>query len=419
MTQNRGVNIASFGIVSAIGLGTEETLLSLQQMKSGIRRYPKSDDAQGCEDMPWQILDVPVGRIDLSDNELRDLAERRVGLKQRHQSRTTSLALLAAHEAIKNSGLSEEWIYDAALISATTVGGMDVTPRFYAPYVANEHGKGTDGRLRYVAEHPCASHTEVMRYVLNTGVRCHSTISTACSSGANAILFGARLISSGLIDVAIVGGVDPLCAFTMGGFNSLMILSHDVCHPLSADRSGLNLGEGAAYLVLTSDRVKAPSVGRLVGWANANDAHHQTALSDRGNGAQLSMGQALAMSKRLSGYGLEEVSYINLHGTATPNNDASETAAIVDLWQGTTPPPFGSTKGLTGHTLAAAGAIEAAFSLMAIEQQTLWANVGHSQPMGNGIPDPILTNTTAKVDAVLSNSLGFGGNCTSLVFAKP
>ncbi len=376
----KSVNIASVGVVSALGTDAPANLQSLCGGHSGLTKV----DGR-CE-----------GRVALSDDDMR-----RLTLCPKVQSRTTLLALTAVLEAVAPI---QTLLPQAMLISATTVGGMDCTPIFYSPF-----RQGLASRLRYVGEHEASSHTEAIARRL--GIQSfRTTISTACSSGANAIMLGARLICAGLTDVVICGGTDALCDYTRAGFGSLMILSPEPCRPLSADRTGLNLGEAAAYVVLTSERVSAPSVGRLVGWANANDAFHQTAMTAEGRGGALAMSSAICMA----GLSPQDISYINLHGTATQNNDSSELSAINTVWNGQPLPPLSSTKSLTGHTLAAAGALEAVFCIMALQQQMLWPNANFT----SGDVQPVLAPVSAHLSYALSNSLGFGGNCTSLVFSK-
>ena len=221
------------------------------------------------------------------------------------------------------------------------------------------------------------------------------------------------MISSGRIDRAIAGGSDALSLFTIRGFDSLMIYDDTLCKPFDDTRKGLNLGEGAAYVMLESeDSMKFNNhepVARLAGWANANDAYHATASSPEGVGAVKAMTEAL----QRAAISPDHVDYINAHGTATPNNDLTEATAIQQVFQN--PPPFSSTKGLTGHTLAAAGALEAVFSIMAMEESTIWGNANFGTPMHDSALRPVLTNTPSRVTTVLSNSFGFGGNNSTLI----
>jgi len=244
-----------------------------------------------------------------------------------------------------------------------------------------------------------------------------TTISTACSSGTNAIMLGARLIKSGKLDRVIVGGADCLSKFTINGFKTLMILSEIDCKPFDENRTGLNLGEAAAFLVLESDEVVKKENKKVLayvsGYANANDAFHQTASSDDGEGATLAMRKAL----KVADLSEKDIDYINAHGTATPNNDSSESKAIIRVFKDEIP-SFSSTKGYTGHTLAAAGAIEAVYSVLALQNGLVFPNLNFETPMESTNLIPVTDIVHKNIDHVLSNSFGFGGNCSTLIFSK-
>ena len=261
--------------------------------------------------------------------------------------------------------------------------------------------------------HDCAASTEVIaRYC---GINSYkTTISTACSSAANAIIVGAKLLKHNIVDYVVVGGTDALSAFTLNGFKALMILDEKTCRPFDVTRTGLNLGEGAGYLLLQREEDVRSYYCRLSGYSNRNDAHHQTASSPEGNGAYLAMSDALKMANVLP----SEVSYINAHGTGTGNNDASESAAFLRLF-GNNVPPFSSTKGYTGHTLAAAGGIEAVLSVLAIKQGCRYPNLNFVTPIPEYSLTPVLKyEENVLVNSVLTNSFGFGGNCSSLLFTR-
>ena len=229
-------------------------------------------------------------------------------------SRTALLGMVASRQAFQDAGFPNEGLR-IGLISSSSVGGMDLSEQFYAEYAVNQR----KGRLRMVAHHDIGDHTErIADYLHLEGFR--TSVSTACSSSANAIMLGARMIEQGLLDAVLAGGVDALCRFTLNGFNSLMILDSAPCRPFDESRAGLNLGEGAGYLVLQSEKSLTPESKvycRLTGYANANDAYHQTASSPDGEGAFLAMRHALDKA----GIDPSSVDYINLHGTGTHNND--------------------------------------------------------------------------------------------------
>ena len=220
------------------------------------------------------------------------------------------------------------------------------------------------------------------------------------------------MLESGMLDYVIVGGVDSLCAFTINGFNSLMILDSELCRPLDKDRKGLNLGEGAGYIVLTKDTNCKAGICMLSGYANANDAFHQTASSENGEGAYLSMTRALLRA----GISSDCINYINLHGTGTMNNDSSEMAAVKRIYADNIP-AYSSTKGFTGHTLAAAGGVEAVYSVLSIINGVRFANLRFNDNSDIDIFPIIETQKGLDIKHVMSNSFGFGGNCSSLIFS--
>ena len=290
---------------------------------------------------------------------------------------------------------------------------MDKTENFYRSF----HNDPSSGHLRNVVNHECGAITELVAKKLGF-TDFVSTISSACSSSANAIFYGARLIKNDLADIVIAGGCDALTRFTLNGFNTLMILDEKPCQPFDENRRGLNLGEGAGYIVLVSEAVAAmlsrkPQI-RLSGYANANDAYHQTASSPDGTGSFLAMEGAL----KQSGLMVSDIDYINLHGTGTQNNDIAEGTAISRLFSGKFP-MMSSTKSFTGHTLGACGGIEAVFSIMSLEQGLVFPTLRLETPMKDlsFVPEREFRKDL-NLKHVMSNSFGFGGNCSSLIFSK-
>jgi 3-oxoacyl-[acyl-carrier-protein] synthase-1 len=239
------------------------------------------------------------------------------------------------------------------------------------------------------------------------------TVSTACSSGAKALASAARMLRAGLADAVVTGGVDALSAFTIAGFSALESVSAARCNPLSLNRQGINLGEGAALFLMGRE----PGPVRLAGWGESSDAHHMSAPEPTGRGALAAMGQAL----QRAGVAGEAIDYVNLHGTATPQNDAMESLAVAGLLGDAV--PVSSTKPLTGHTLAAAGAIEAAIGWHALVDN----RAGRLPPhWWDGVRDPALAPLRVAQAGealgrapryVLSNSFAFGGSNASLVLA--
>jgi 3-oxoacyl-[acyl-carrier-protein] synthase-1 len=396
------VLITGVGIISSIGKNYEEVLTSLNCSKSGIGKVSVLDTIYSDE--------IPVAEIKASDCELRDIA----GIPSNiPYSRTSLIGIIAARQALVDSGINDQDKYRTGLISATTVGGMKNSEKFFGDFRKNN----SHGHLRDIITHELGNSTECIADAL--GIKTFiSTISTACSSSANAIMMGSRLISAGMLDRVIVGGADVLTSFTLNGFNSLMILDRTGCKPFDEERNGLTLGEGAGFLVLESEDIVVKELKKALcevrGFGNACDAYHQTASSPDGKGAYLSMGKALEKASLSAA----EIDYINVHGTGTKNNDLSEGIAIERIF-GNTIPPFSSTKGLTGHTLGAAGALEAIFSVMAIRHKSIWSSAGFRNKMSelNMVPEKEIRRNT-RVRNVLSNSFGFGGNNTSLIFSE-
>lgn len=387
--------ILNTGIISSIGANTEENLASLMSGRASI----------GSADFLKTRHSFPVGEIKWSNE---DLAVRSGA--PAHWPRTALLSLLAAKEAwnpfaAKASGLR------IAFISANTVGGMDITEQYYAAI----HKEDNRQALEQIKYHECGAITDLV--VQSLGLNCWSTtLSTACSSSANSIMLGAKLIAANRYDIVIAGGADSLSAFTLNGFNSLMILDKYLCQPFDENRKGLNLGEAAAYLVLSNEKaaqqLDATPIAYVSGYANANDAHHQTASSPEGRGNKLAMKLALEQA----GISAAAIDYINLHGTGTQNNDASEGAAITALFEEV--PPSSSTKAFTGHTLGAAGAVEAVFSTLSIREQKIWPHLRMQTKISHLNWAPVTSLKDASVRHVLSNSFGFGGNCSSLIISK-
>lgn len=387
------------GIISAIGNTLEENKIALLTSKSGIGDLKHIDSKQASQ--------IKVGEIDFNNEELISLLQLPT---DNNFTRTALLGLVAAKEAVLNAQISNSVKFQTGFISATSVGGMDMTERYFKRFRTKPETQ------KYISSHHAGDSTQKIADALGINGFV-TTISTACSSTANAIMLGARLIKSGKLDRVIVGGTDALSKFTINGFKTLMILSDETCAPFDANRKGLNLGEAAAYLVLESDEIidkeQKNVMAYLSGFGNANDAFHQTASSETGEGAYLAMQKSL----KLANLDPSKIDYINAHGTATSNNDLSESIAIKRIF-GDRVPDFSSTKAFTGHTLAAAGAIEAVFSVLTLQEQTIFPNLNFKSKITETGLVPVTTLTHKKIDHVLSNSFGFGGNCSTLIFSK-
>ena len=381
-----------------MGIGVKNNIYSLKNNLSGISSRPIVLKSK---------LNLPVGEIHFTNNEL---SEHLTIPTSRHLSRTALLGIMAVKEALSNTDFPKN--ARVALVSATSVAGMDLTELFYKEYDKDNN----KGRLRDVKMHDCGTIARVIAEY--SGINGYvSDISTACSSAANAILFAAKLLKYKVADYVVAGGCDALSIFTLNGFNALKVLDSDICRPFDNSRCGLNLGEGAGFLLMQRDDMPyTEKYCTFAGGVNANDAFHQTASSDSGTGAFLAMSNALKNADILP----EEVSYINAHGTATVNNDASESAAILRLFGNKSMVPhFSSIKAFTGHTLAASGGIEAVLSAIAVKNGYLYPNLNFSNPIDNFELVPVTHfSDNNQVNCVVSNSFGFGGNCTSLIFKK-
>lgn len=388
--------VTGMGIISSIGNSVEENFHSLIHSKSGITRV---------ENFSTYLKDfIKVGEIKLSNE---DLSERLNIVKENSYTRTSLLAIFAIKEAIKH--FSETEISQMGLVSASTVGGMDKTEQYFYEYQNNISVR------KYIHTHNIGDIThQIADYF---GLKSIVTaLSTACSSSANAIITGCNLLRMGYLKQVIVGGSDPLSKFTINGFNSLMILSDTDCQPFDNNRKGLNLGEAGAFLVLETEENALKNnhkiLATLSGWGNANDAYHQTASSADGEGAFLAMQKALSMANLSP----SEIDYVNAHGTATQNNDLSESIALSRVFHSV--PDFSSTKAFTGHTLATASSVEAIYSILAIQNGIVFPNLNFQTPMVEVDIKPQTEIKYKEINNVLSNSFGFWGNCSTLIFSK-
>ncbi len=426
--------------MSAIGCGQAETLAALRERRSGIGPVKYLETS---------LRDFPVGEVKLSNAELAA----RTGAPETWP-RTTLLSILALQEALVQASLfpggkafssakkkadaslcPEGKVFSSAkkkadaslcpegkafssakkkadatenafpsglmLVSGTTVGGMDLSERMYPAYSP---------------WHSCGDSTDLAARFLGFGSA--TTLSTACSSAANAFIYAANLIRCGLAERVVAGGAESLSDYHLNGFNSLMILDREWCRPFDATRAGLNLGEGAAFLVLETEESAlergAKPLAVLSGWGNACDAFHQTASSENGEGAFLAMSKALG----LAGLKPSQIDYVNAHGTGTPNNDASESTALRRIF-GDCIPPVSSTKPYTGHTTSASGSIEAVFCLLALQHGFLPPELNWKEADPSCItPYCHSERSEESLRHILSNAFGFGGNDTSFILSR-
>ena len=388
----KDIVITGAGIVSAIGNDTSSVLVSLKNETSGIgeMRYLSSVHKE-----------LPVGEVKLSDNQLKDI----LGLPHEQIiSRTTLLGTVALKQAVRDAAITTDG-KRIVIINGTTVGGMDVTENLF-PLTSNPSPLITQ------LSHDCGSCTKDIAALCGISAEV-CTVSTACSSALNAVILGAEMLKNDEADIVIAGGTEGLSKFHLNGFNTLMILDHQRCRPFDETRNGINLGEGAAYVVLQrKEDCNGAFKAYISGYSNACDAFHQTATSEEGTGPVFAMSQALKMSS----LNTSDIDYVNAHGTGTPNNDLTESVAIKKVF-GNDLPDISSTKAYTGHTTSASGAIELVICLLAMEHSFIPSNLGCTTPLQGGIV-PSKGQTGCQVDNVMCNAFGFGGNDSSLIISK-
>ncbi|MCB0651660.1 MAG: beta-ketoacyl-[acyl-carrier-protein] synthase family protein [Saprospiraceae bacterium] len=392
------VFITGMGVVCSLGMNKHELREALLQGKSGVSHMEiLSTKHRGT---------FPVGEIKWTDEELSRLT----GTKRKDINRTSLLGLIAAREAVEKIHIPTD-NFRLGLISGTTVGGMDFTEKYYSDFMRHKKTKN------FIQKNDCGFGTEFIAGELGN-VDFFTTVTTACSSSLNSMIMGANMIQSGKLDAAIVGGTDALSKFTINGFNSLLLLDREVCRPFDDSRNGINLGEGAAFLVIESEASLQKTGNRPIavfdGFGNANDAYHPGAISDNGYGIQLSMQKAI----HSTGLPADQIDYVLTHGTATKNNDVTEGAAIKAVF-GENTPAFCSLKSSIGHTLGASGAINAAISLLAMETKSVFPNRNFTTLIPElGIKPVESLTRLPHLDHVLVNAVGMGGFCSSVVISS-
>lgn len=391
--------ISSYTATSSLGSGLAPLLEALLAGRSGlspcrfetVRLDTFVGEAPGVDE---QVMPAPLAGFDCRNNRLAQLALSRDGFAD-------AVAAAASRHGTGRLGV---------FVGTSTAGIL-------ATEIAYRHRDAATGALPagfdYRRTHNPFSVAEFTRARLGLAGPCVA-ISTACSSAAKAFVSAARMMAAGLIDAAVVGGVDSLCLTTLHGFDSLQLLSPRPCRPWDVARDGISIGEAGAYFLL--ERRSSPGIDStswLLGAGESCDAHHMSSPHPDGLGARLALEEALASAA----LDASDVDYVNLHGTATPSNDAAEDKAVHAVFGDAV--PCNSTKGATGHALGAAGAIEAAIALLAIRHGFIPASPG-TQTL-----DPALSVRyqagleRRSVARVVSNSFGFGGSNCSLVFGEP
>ena len=394
------VLVTGMGIVSAAGWTLDETWQAIAQGRSGLRALSLFASSR-CGHLPvGEVTGDVVSKSGLASG-----------------SRSDHLAAWAAGQAFADAGLGAKGFSPdrGAVVLGALTGGMLFTEEFLSR-LRLEH-RIDDSRLSDLDDRACCNAADRIaeRWGLG-GFR--TTISNACASGGSALGLACDLIEDGQADVVLAGGVDSLNRVVLNGFNSLMLVSPDGCRPFDAERKGMSVGEGAGVLVLESEahaRERGASVRAwLAGRGNTCDAHHVSAPQPEGRG----LGQAMRRALDDAGLAPNAVDYINAHGTGTADNDPAEAKAIRAVF-GDTPPAVSSTKRFFGHTLAAAGAIEAIVSVLALEHQAIPPNLG-LRTVDPRIPlAPVSEYRPAKLDVAMSTSLGFGGNNSAVLFRRP
>ena len=386
---------------TCLGAGLAAQLRGLREARSGLApcAFDTVDlstwvgEVAGVDDV---TLPPALAEFDCRNNRLAELALRQDGLED------------AVHEAVARCGAER-----VGLFLGTSTSGILQTEQAYRRLDAQG---ALPADFRYAQSHNTYSLAAYVR--ARFGLRGPTSVtSTACSSSAKVFATAQRMLAAGLIDCALVGGVDSLCLTTLYGFNSLELLSREPCRPFDAARSGLSLGEGAAFVLL--QRTPTHPAGDdvlLLGVGESSDAYHMSSPHPDGLGARIAMQQALDRA----GLKPADIDYINLHGTATPSNDSAEGRAVGALFGAGT--ACSSTKGATGHTLGAAGGVEAVFSLLALRHGLLPGSPGTAAldpAIAAAAPlDYLRGAREQRLQRVLSNSFGFGGTNCSVVLAR-
>ncbi len=397
--QISALSIRAYTSSNAAGIGKAATVRALRAGRSGLI----------ANNLDWAPLPCWIGRIDgiEADEEMEfpaALAD--------YDCRNHRLALLA----LEQDGFMAEVAAARQRHGAARIGVFlgTSTSGILSTELAYQRRDPASGSLpadfQYEATHNLDASTEFVRQLL--GLRGPAmTISTACSSSAKVFCLAERFMRMGLIDAAVVGGVDSLCHTTLYGFNALQLVSNEICRPFDAARRGISIGEAAGFALLEK-REAAVNGLRLTGYGESSDAHHMSTPHPEGEGASRAMRAALDSAK----LDAREIDYINLHGTATPANDRAEGRAVHAVFGAGT--ACSSTKGFTGHTLGAAGITEAAIALLSLEENFIPGSPTTRELDADTACGIVLAGRDSEVKAVMSNSFGFGGSNCALIFSK-
>jgi 3-oxoacyl-(acyl-carrier-protein) synthase len=390
--------VTSVGVVSPYGIGLDCLQAGMLSGKSCLA--PTKDLYPGFEGTTAKVSRLPL------------LKE---GSSFRY-SRTDRLAVVAAQDAVSDFDCENSAIRESGVVMASTVAGLtEIDPGIAADPAAWYRRGG----LSRAASYPVAHVADVVGEHLDIrGPRC--AVSVACASGAMAIALAANMLLDGVAPMILAGGSDALCPFTLSGFNSLQALDPSPCRPFDQNRKGLNLGEGAAVLVLETlagaEARNADVLAVLRGWAMTNDAFHPTAPREQGEG----LAACIRASMEMAEVGSEEIGYVNAHGTGTPLNDIAETKAYETAFRGRSRPiPVSSTKSYFGHCLGAAGALEAAITITAIRSSALFPTLRLTDPIESPGVDWLRGDVRRQsLPLAVTVSAGFGGSNTALIFGS-
>jgi 3-oxoacyl-[acyl-carrier-protein] synthase II len=396
--------VTGVGAVTALGATARETF---DRLVDGERGFRELSLFEGKDLRTRIVAEVP--------NLLTDRTEGDGGAAHA-VSRTSELALLAAREALADAGLAGRSRRVGLVLGGTTAGMFETESLLAALLSPTTDAGEREAALSRMLSHPLSAPTDRLVRELGPFARARS-LSSACSSGANALLVGATWLELGLVDAVLCGGADALCRVTLNGFNALAALDPSGARPFDARRRGLTLGEGAGFFVLERREAAADkrAICTLLGWASRSEAHHITNPEASGEAPFRAIQAALARA----GLSADVIDYVNAHGTGTPLNDAMEARVIARVFgDGALRVRVSSQKGMLGHTLAAAGAIEAVVTALAVQRSVVPPTGGLEEP------DPALPLRHVRVAepctirAALSSSFGFGGMDTALVFGR-
>ena len=393
----QALRLSSFTVTSALGAGLAPALAALRSQRGGIlRKRWETVDFETCIGEVAGLDDFPV-RADLTPFDCRNNRLAQLGLEQDGFAH-------AVRAAMERYGVERIGVF----LGTSTSGIL-------SSEIAYRHRNPAGGALPaghdYRHTHNAYSIADFVRRYF--GLRGPAyVVATACSSSAKVFGSAQRMLAHKLIDAAVVGGVDSLCLTTLYGFNSLQLMSADPCKPFDARRDGISIGEGAAFALVESAANAVPGDIIMSGIGESSDAHHMSSPHPEGLGARIAMQAAL----RMAGLQAADIDYINLHGTATPSNDAAESKAVTSVFGAQT--PCSSTKGHTGHALGAAGGVEAILCALALQNDFAPGGVGTEELDSRLSCRYLLANVDQPLRHVLSNSFGFGGSNCSLILSK-